>query len=454
MRRWDHGAVVVCLSLLVACSKGSTPTPSPGTGSGESITGRERIGWDQPAANSAELANIRYAVYVDGARSELTEVTCATTAGAAGFGCSARLPPMSPGSHVLELASFIEAGGILESGKSAPFRVTVTGVAPGAAASLTDGEVITTVDGVRLRAEILWEGLTDPTALAVTRDGRAFIGTTSGLIVVKDGAAIGSPQLTDGPVLALTLSPSFERDPQVFVTQAARSAAGSVVFRTSRFRDLAGRLGERMVILENGPASRDAAAAVRFGPDGKLYLAFDDGGSADASERMSEWYGKVLRMEPDGRTPEDQAAASPVLFRGLTSPRGLDWTLDGSSFWIADASRDGVERLRVIASTSERPRRAGQRGTFVMPAGLGAAALSFYRAETIREFAGDLLIAGREGGYILRVRFENGDRAQPTSTERLLEERVGPVRALTIGADGAIYFCTKTALVRLVGVRS
>jgi glucose/arabinose dehydrogenase len=132
-----------------------------------------------------------------------------------------------------------------------------------------------------------------------------------------------------------------------------------------------------MVVLENGPASQEPSAALRLGPDGKLYVAFDDGGSAAAAERMSEWSGKVLRMEPDGRTPEDQAAASPVLFRGLTSPRGLDWTPDGSAIWIADASRDGVERLRVITSTSERPRRAGQRGTFVMPRGLGAAAVVF-----------------------------------------------------------------------------
>ena len=36
------------------------------------------------------------------------------------------------------------------------------------------------------------------------------------------------------------------------------------------------------------------------------------------------------------------------------------------------------------------------------------------------------------------------------STERLLEGRVGSVRALTVGPDGAIYFCTAKALIRLV----
>ena len=450
MPRLDVVAVVTCLCLLAGCSKGSQPTPPPSGGTGESITGRERIGWDQPAASPAELATTRYAIYVDGVRSEMADVTCATTAGTAGFPCSGRLPAMSNGSHVLELAAFVDSGGILESTRSTPFRVTVTGVAAGAAAALAHGEVVTTVDGVQLRAEVLFDGLEDPTALAVTGDGRAFVGTASGLVVVKDGATVGPPQLTDGPLLGIALSTTFARDGQVYATQAVPSEGGAVLFRTSRFRDFGGRLVERMVVLENGPASQEPSAALRFGPDGKLYVAFDDGGSAAAAERMSDWSGKVLRMEPDGRTPEDQAAASPVLFRGLTSPRGFDWTPDGSAIWIADASRDGVERLRVITSTSERPRRAGQRGTFVMPRGLGAAALVFYRGDAIPEFLGDLFIAGRDGGYILRVRFDPDDRARPFSTERLLEDRVGTVRALAIGADGAIYFSTQRSLVRLV----
>ena len=284
----------------------------------------------------------------------------------------------------------------------------------------------------------------------VAPDGRVFIGTTSGIVIVKDGAALGPTQATDGAVMALALSPTFEGDGYIYVAQVITSESGARLFRISRYRDFGSHLGGRMVVLEGGPAAAIPSAALRFGPDGKLYVAFDDGGSAIAAARMSEWSGKVLRLEPDGRTPADQAAASPVLFHGLTSPRGLDWTLDGSALWLADASRDGIERLRVIVTTSERPRRAAQRGTFTMPAGLGPAGLTFYRSDAIRELAGDLLVAGREGGYILRVRFDPQDRGRPLSTERLLEGRVGTVRALTVGPDGAIYFCTDTALIRLI----
>ena len=74
-------AWLLVLLLAIACGDSRPPTPSPpGTGAGETITGRERIGWDQPAANTSELATFRYAIYVDGARSELADVSCAQTA--------------------------------------------------------------------------------------------------------------------------------------------------------------------------------------------------------------------------------------------------------------------------------------------------------------------------------------------------------------------------------------
>lgn len=452
MPRPLHVAAVACLCLLTACSSGTPPTPAPpGGGAGETITGRERIEWDEPAASPAELATFRYAIYVDGTRSEIADVTCGATAGGAGFPCSGRLPTISNGTHVLELAAFIDAGGILESPRSSPLRVTVTGVAPPAgAAALVDSEVVTTIDRVRLQVEILLEGLHEPTALAIAPDGRAFVGTAGGLLVAKDGAAIGPVHLTDGPVVAVALSRDFDRDGHLYVTQAVPSESGGASFRTARYRDLGGHVAARMVVLETAPASANPSAVLHIGPDGKLYAAFDDGGSAAAAARMSEWTGKVLRLELDGRTPADQAAASPVLFAGLTSPRGFGWTLDGSAIWLADASRDGIERLRVITTTSERPRRAGQRGTFTLPRGLGAAGVAFYGGDAISELSGDLLVAARDSGYILRVRFDPQDRARPMSTERLLEGRVGSVRALTVGPDGAIYFCTSTTLVRLV----
>jgi glucose/arabinose dehydrogenase len=447
-------ALVLAFVLTTACGGTSNPpTSSGGTNPGGSITGSERLGWDQSAATADELARLKYVVYVDGVRSELADVTCATTASAAGYACSGRLPAMTAGTHTLELASYVDTGSVIESAKSSPLRVTVAGATSGSVpAAIADGDVIASSDGVRMRVEVINDALEDPASLAIGPDGKLFVGSRTGVLTIigPDHAATTAPAQT-GPILSLALSPAFDRDQYVYAIEAIASESQGV-FRTARYRLIGDRPGERMVLMQNGPVAGDPAAALRFGPDGKLYAAFDDGGNTDAARRMSEWSGKLLRLESDGHTPEDQAAASPVYTSGLNSPRGFDFAADGSTVWIADGSADGSERLRVLAIDTQRPRRARQRATFALPEGLGASALAFHRGGAVPEFNGDLFIAARKGGYILRIRFGADDGSRPASTERLLEGQVGSVRALAIGTDGSIYFCTPTSLLRLVRV--
>jgi hypothetical protein len=103
----------------IACG-GSPSAP----GGDETITGGERFGWDQSAADAGELSTFRYALYVDDARSEASGVSCAPGQTSGPFACTASLPALSSGAHTLQIAAFvIDAGLILESGRSASVRV-------------------------------------------------------------------------------------------------------------------------------------------------------------------------------------------------------------------------------------------------------------------------------------------------------------------------------------------
>src|SRR5262249_7202880 len=112
---------IAFLTSTVAACGGSTPPPPIVTppGTSETINGTERIRWDQRAADAVELAAFGYAIYVDGTRTVASSVTCASSRSSAGFACSARLPPLTPGTHTLQLASFVNDGGLLESTRSA-----------------------------------------------------------------------------------------------------------------------------------------------------------------------------------------------------------------------------------------------------------------------------------------------------------------------------------------------
>jgi hypothetical protein len=88
------------------------------------ISGSERFGWDQPAADAGELATFRYAMYVDEVRSEAADVSCDASPSAGRFACTSRLPSMSIGAHTLQVAAFvIDAGAVRESARSAGVRV-------------------------------------------------------------------------------------------------------------------------------------------------------------------------------------------------------------------------------------------------------------------------------------------------------------------------------------------
>src|SRR5262249_59359951 len=110
------------------------PIATPPAGA-EPILGNERIGWDQRAGDNVELSGLRYAIYVDNARSELAGVTCADSATDAGYACSAQLPRMTAGTHTLELAAFLQDGSLPESSRSAALLVTVSAGTSTSAAS-------------------------------------------------------------------------------------------------------------------------------------------------------------------------------------------------------------------------------------------------------------------------------------------------------------------------------
>jgi hypothetical protein len=111
--------IAVASFVFAAC--GGSPSPPSGA---ETITGTERFGWDQPAADAGELASFRYAFYVDDARLEAADVSCAPGPSSGRFACTSDLPTMSSGVHTLQVAAFvIDAGAIRESARSAAVRV-------------------------------------------------------------------------------------------------------------------------------------------------------------------------------------------------------------------------------------------------------------------------------------------------------------------------------------------
>jgi glucose/arabinose dehydrogenase len=421
------------------------------------------VGWDQAAADSIELATFRYALYVDGVRRELTGVTCSNTAAAAGFACQTNLPGLSLGVHTLELATFIvDAGTTLESPRSAPLRVNVVSASAAALAgskplTFPPPGVAAATDrpSLSLQLERISESVREPTDLAVAPDGRLFIAERAGRVrVLDDGRLIDALTLDDvsndgeNGLVALALDPDFDRSGFVYVVYAGVSRSGSPIVRLARFREAGNLLAERAVLLEDIPRSAArTAASIRFGPDARMYVAFDDGGDARRTGDAGSYNGKVLRLNPDGSTPADQPMATPVFAYGFAVPSALAWKPDAGMLWMMGRDAESVA-LRAVSNADGRSIRRTDAPPHTWPASARAGAMTFYRGDLMPGLRGDLLIAGGPAPGLMRVRFDPANAARIVSIEPLVEIRA-PIRAIAVGPDGAIYVATDTEISRI-----
>jgi glucose/arabinose dehydrogenase len=449
----------------IACGGGSSPPGSSDPGSsGERITGNERLGWSQAAGRTGDVAGFGYVAYVDGNRTLLNGVSC-TSAGSGSFACSSRMPAMSAGAHTLELAAFVDStAGVIESARSAPFRVTLAAATAGADSSgAQTATEQTTLDGVRVRAVTVAQDVEPPSAMAFAADGSVLLAERRGRIAftsigdMADGAFAGSAAAdleglyvtpdTRGGVLDLVLDPQFDRTRFVYVLYVTAGRDGNPEFEIARFREAGGRLGERVVLFDRLPASpRRPAGALEFGPDGKLYAAFDDGGDPVRALQAGGYSAKVLRLNADGTAPMDRPSPSPVFSSAYSSPRGLRWQPLSNVLWIADRTPRDADELRMVAETA-RLARGQARAPIALPADTDTSSMTFYRGDPQAPFHGDLFVAGADG--LLRIRFDRRDSGKIVATERLFAGLLDNAVSVAVGPDGALYLGARRSLVRI-----
>jgi len=432
-RRW----ILILCAWSIACSR-TPPAPDvPSTGV-EQITGRESIGWDQRAIDPVELATYRYAIYVDGNRSELSGVSCASTSSSTGYACSARLPSLSAGRHAIQLAAFIVSGSIVESTRSGALDVNVSAAsAPSSVASVAPERIewrtdpVVTSDGVEMRIEVVARNLARPTGLAFMPDGRIVVTEQQGSIrvagadgVVSEGSRVEDVDVRDGGLRAVALDPQFAVNHFAYIVYAARRGDDAAVIRLARVREVAGTFGDRVVLYDQPLDGSDATAALSVGPDGKLYVAAG---------------GDVLRLNRDGTTPDDQPGYTPVYSSGYHAARGLSWQPESGLLWVLDSADPTIARV----TAAGRPQTAR-----ALPRSTPPSSIAF-GTDVMPVFRNDLVIGSEEGRHLLRVRFDPRAPTTIAGTERLLQDAVGGIRVVAAGPDGALYFATADAVGRL-----
>jgi glucose/arabinose dehydrogenase len=172
--------------------------------------------------------------------------------------------------------------------------------------------------------------------------------------------------------------------------------------------DTADNRNQRELLFVTQPFPNHNGGGLAFGPDGFLYIGMGDGGgSGDPNgngQNTKILLGKVLRIDPDGRTGDKPYAipdgnpfadgkdgAPEVWLYGTRNPWRFSFDRRSGDLWVADVGQDDVEEVDLLPAGSETGAGAGAGG-----AGRGAN-LGWNLTEGAESFKGGTAPSGAVG---------------------------------------------------------
>jgi len=314
-------------------------------------------------------------------------------------------------------------------------------------------------------------GLDVPWALAFAPDGRLFVTERVGRIRVIESSTLRQepwatiPVAADGEagLMGIAVAPDFATSRAIYVVATVARADGHVN-QVLRLTDENGVGGRPTVVLDDIPgAVFHAGDAIAFGLDGMLYVATGDAREPSDAQDPASFAGKVLRMRPDGRVPDDNPTSGSLVYaRGVRNMQGLTWlpsgeaigTDHGPSGFPNERFRQGRDELNVIPRGGNLgwPTVAGRSGDrrFTPPLvdwsdpGIAPSGVAAYTGPHA-PWAGSVFVAALKGEQLRRVVLvRDSTRAgwRAASDESLFVGVFGRLRAVAMGPDGLVYFTT------------
>ena len=168
-------------------------------------------------------------------------------------------------------------------------------------------------------------------------------------------------------LLSVALDPGFATNRFVWIYYSAGSPRRTVLARFTRDAGKAtiDRASQLAVLEIAQPFANHNGGAIRFGPDGMLYLGFGDGGSGGApmgnGQNLGALLGKIIRIDlRNASTSQPYAVPSDNPFVGRAGARGEIWaygfrnpwrmTFDAATgaLWVGDVGQDAVEEIDIV----------------------------------------------------------------------------------------------------------
>ena len=332
-----------------------------------------------------------------------------------------------------------------------------------------------------VQVQTVVEGLAHPWAVAFLPEQQGFlISERPGHLrrVSPTGALSeplrGVPEVYasgQGGLLDVVLSPTFSEDRLVYLSyaEAGDGAAGTAVGR-GRLSNEADALEDFQVIFRQQPKLSSGAhfgSRLVFDRDGHLFIALGDNNQRPTAQDLDKLQGKVVRIYPDGRIPEDNpfmgqsgarteiwsyghrnqqgAALNPwtgVLWTHEHGPRGgdeINIPKAGKNYGWPLATHGINYSLLPIPDAKGETVDGTEAPHYVWEKSPAISGMAFYDGERFAPWQHNLFIGALAGQALIRLQLD-GDRV--VHEERLLQTLGARVRDVRQGPDGYLYVLT------------
>ena len=308
--------------------------------------------------------------------------------------------------------------------------------------------------------EVIAENLFVPWAIAISDEGNLYFTERSGTIrSIKDGKLQPQPLITfaapfvsqgEGGLMGIALDPNYSQNHYMYVMHSYEEDNG-IYNRVVRLVENNNKSSIDRVLLDKIPGGRiHNGGRLKIGPDQKLYITTGDAGNSALAQDPASTAGKILRIELDGKIPEDNPIInSPVYSLGHRNPQGLAWN-SKNVLYASEHGQSAHDEINIIQPGANYgwPLVQGNEDSTeviiqkpLIHSGEDTWAPSGIAFVNKGPWQGKLLVATLRGQQLLAITL-NGNGTVVKSIESWFRNEYGRLREVIQGKDGSIYLTT------------
>ncbi|WP_415281339.1 PQQ-dependent sugar dehydrogenase [Candidatus Nitrososphaera sp. FF02] len=303
--------------------------------------------------------------------------------------------------------------------------------------------------GLSSGIEIIAQDLDVPWALDIAPDGRLFFTERAGAVrVIENNTLLAEPaayinvaQEGEAGLMGLALHPGFAENHLVYVYHTY-SDAGAVYNKVVAFTERNNELIDSQTIIDEIPAAdRNDGGRIKFGPDGKLYIATGDARHPELAQDAGSLAGKILRINPDGSVPADNPfEGSPVYSYGHRNVQGLAWDAQGN-LYASEHGESGNDEINLIRPGENYgwPVEECDAARFEAPLvcfspAIAPAGIVVAHSDALG-YQGDAIVAALKAKQLRQVELDGSDANNVLTS-------YGRIRDVVEAPDGSLYVLT------------